>query len=65
LAIFIAYQDFELQKARGQKRHSSSRIQLLVKQPTRKAPKDFEIELDSDFTTLKIDVKIHGKYYEQ
>jgi hypothetical protein len=65
LAIFIANQELELEKARAKKRHSSGRCQTAVKQPTWKAPKEFDGELDSDFTTWKMDVEIHFEYYEQ
>jgi hypothetical protein len=30
-----------------------------------KAPKEFDIELDLDFTAWKMDVEIHCKYYKQ
>jgi hypothetical protein len=65
LAIFFANQELELEKARAQKRNRSDRVQTVVKRPTRKAPKEFDGELDSDFTTWKMDVEIHFEYYEQ
>jgi hypothetical protein len=63
--IFIANQELELEKATAEKRHSSDRFQTVVKRPTRKALKEFDGELDSDFTTWKMDVEIHFEYYEQ
>jgi hypothetical protein len=65
LAIFIANQELELEQARAEKTHSSDRFQTVVKRTTRKPPKEFDGELDSDFTTWKMDVEIHFEYYEQ
>jgi hypothetical protein len=65
LAIFIANQELELDKARAEKRHRSDRFQIVVKQPTRIAPNEFYGELESDFTTSRMNVDIHFEYYEQ
>jgi hypothetical protein len=51
LAIFFANQELELEQARANNRHTSDRFQIVVKRPTRKASKEVDSELDSDFTT--------------
>jgi hypothetical protein len=65
LATFIAKQESELKKARPETRYSSDHCQTVVKQPTKKAQKEFDGELDSEFTTWKMDVEIYFEYYEQ
>jgi hypothetical protein len=50
MAVFIANEELELKKARAEKQAISDRFQSIVKQRTRKAPKEFDKELDSDFT---------------
>jgi hypothetical protein len=64
-AMCIATKELDLEKPRGEKRHSTDRFLIVVKRPTRKAPKEFHGELDSDFTTWKMDVEIDFEYYEQ
>jgi hypothetical protein len=54
----------ELEKARTEKRHSSDCVQTAVKRPTGIALKEFDGELNEDFTTWKIDVEIHFEYYK-
>jgi hypothetical protein len=65
LAIFIAKQELELEKSRATKRYSSGRFQTVVKRPTRKVLNKFDSELDSDFTTWKMNVELHFEYYDQ
>jgi hypothetical protein len=48
LAIFITNQELDLEKARAENRYSSDCFQTVVKEPTRKAPNEFDGELDSD-----------------
>jgi hypothetical protein len=49
MAVFIANQELELEKARAEKQATLDRFQSIVKRPTRKAPKEFDGKLDSDF----------------
>jgi hypothetical protein len=51
MAIFIANQDLELQKVRSAQRAGAEQFQTPVKRPTRKLPRRFDGELESDFTT--------------
>jgi hypothetical protein len=51
MAIFNANQELDLEKARAETRYSSDHFQTVVKRPIRKAPNEFDAELDSDFMT--------------
>jgi hypothetical protein len=59
------HQELDLEKARAKNRHCADCFQIVVKGPTWTVPKEFDSELDSDFTTWKMDMEIHFEYYEQ
>jgi hypothetical protein len=53
IAVFIVNYDLELEKIRSEQRASPDQFQTMVKWPTRKLPRTFDGELESDITTWK------------
>jgi hypothetical protein len=65
MAVFIANQDLELEKIRSEQRAGPDQFQTTVKWPTRKLPRTFDGELESDFTTWKQEVESYFQYYQK
>jgi hypothetical protein len=65
MAVFIANQDLELEKIRSEQRAGPDQFQTTVKWPTRKLPRIFDRELESDFTTWKQEVESYFQYYRK
>jgi hypothetical protein len=58
--------EMELEKASQLSHFSSADLShTMVKRPTRKPPRSFDIELESDFITWKHEVESYFRYYKK
>jgi hypothetical protein len=65
MAVFIANHDLELDQIRSEQKPGPDHFQTTVKQPTRKLPRTFDGELESDFTTWTQEVESYFQYYRK
>jgi hypothetical protein len=66
VAIMLADKEMELEKASQPSLFSSADLShTTIKRPTRKPPRSFDGELESDFTTWKHEVESYFRYYKK